>query len=155
MLQVWSKSFNQPRPNMSTIEIILTMWKTHTLWILSPLAQHSNKAERFWSRVSSPKVAFPVSFPAKACSSSILLSLSWWRLRVHALLSDRELSIHSHHPRPLVRLTERFGNQAVNVKLIRSSIRPMINQMAVLELHSVLYKWVSRPSQFCFQVISY
>lgn len=111
------------------------MCKRHTLCILSPLAQHSNKSERFWFQASSPKVAFPVSFPAKACSSSILLSASWWRLRVHASLSDMELSIHSHHPRRLVKLTERFYNRPVNMKLIHTPIRPMIEKRAVSGFH--------------------
>lgn len=104
------------------------MCKRHTLCILSPLAQHSNKSERFWFQTSSPKVAFPVSSPTKACLSSILLSSSWWRLRVHAFLSDRELSIRSHHPGLLVKLTERFCNQSVNMKLIYAPIRPMIEK---------------------------
>lgn len=111
------------------------MCKRHTLCILSALAQHSNKSERFRFQASSPKVAFRVSFPAKACSSSILLSSSWWRLRVHALLSDRELSIHSHHPGLLVKLTEGFCNQSVNMKLIHTPIRPMIEKRAVSGFH--------------------
>lgn len=130
MLPVWSKSLKQPYPNISTIES-----ERHTLCSLSPLAQHSNKSERFGSQASSPKVAFPVSFPAKACSSSILLSSSWWRLRVHAFLSDRELSIHSHHLGLLVKLTERFCNQSVTVKHIHTPIRPMIENRVVLEFH--------------------
>lgn len=50
---------------------------------------------------------------------------------MHALLSDRELSIHSHHLGLLVKLTERFCNQSVNMKLIRTPIRPMIEKRAV------------------------
>lgn len=49
---------------------------------------------------------------------------------MHALLSDRELSIHSHHPGLLVKLTERFCNQSVNMKLIHTPIRPMIEKRA-------------------------
>lgn len=111
------------------------MCKRHKLCIPSALAQHSNKSVRFWFQASSPKVAFPVSFPAKALLSSILLSPSWWRLRVHALLSDRELSIHSHHPGLIVKLTESFGNQPVDMKLIHTPIRPMIEKRALSGFH--------------------
>lgn len=54
---------------------------------------------------------------------------------MHALLSDRELSIHSHHPGLLVKLTERFCNRSVNMKLIHSPIRPMIQNRAVSGFH--------------------
>lgn len=54
---------------------------------------------------------------------------------MHALLSDRELSIHSHHPGLLVKLTERFCNQSVNMKLILTLVRPMIENRAVSGFH--------------------
>ncbi len=54
---------------------------------------------------------------------------------MHALLSDRELSIHSHHPGLLVKLTEGFCNQSVNMKLIHTPIRPMIEKRAVSGFH--------------------
>lgn len=130
MLPVWSKSLKQPYPNISTIES-----ERHARCILSPLAQHSNKSERFGSQASSPKVAFPVSSPTKACSSSILLSSSWWRLRVHAFLSDRELSIHSHRLGLLVKLTERFCNQSVNVENSHTPISPMMEKRVLLGFH--------------------
>lgn len=49
---------------------------------------------------------------------------------MHASLSDRELSICSHQLGLLVSLTERFGNQPVTAGLIRSPIRPMIDEKA-------------------------
>lgn len=54
---------------------------------------------------------------------------------MHAFLSDRELSIHSHHLGLLVKLTERFCNQSVTVKHIHTPIRPMIEKRVVLEFH--------------------
>lgn len=50
---------------------------------------------------------------------------------MHASLSDRELSIHSHHPELLVKLTEKFYEQTVNMKLIYTSIRPIIEKTSV------------------------
>lgn len=75
---------------------------------------------------------------------------------MHALLSDRELSIRSHHPGLLVKLTERFCNQAVNGKLIHTSITPMIEKRAVLGLHlQFCIKCLYVYHDFgCFQVIS-
>lgn len=70
---------------------------------------------------------------------------------MHALLSDRELSIHSHHPGLLVRLTERFCNQSVNVKLIHTPIRPMIQNRAVSGFHlEFCIKVFILLQQFCF-----
>lgn len=54
---------------------------------------------------------------------------------MHALLSDRELSIRSHQLGLLVSLTERFGNQPVTAGLIRSPIRPMMDERRVLGTH--------------------
>lgn len=81
---------------------------------------------------------------------------------MHALLSDRELSIHSHHPGLLVKLTERFCNQSVNMKLIHTPIRPMIEERAVSGFHlefciTVLFFYIQRfclPSCFLTHQIS-
>lgn len=54
---------------------------------------------------------------------------------MHALLSDRELSIHSHHPGLLVKLTEGPCNQSVKVKLVHAPIRPMIEKRSVAGTH--------------------
>lgn len=54
---------------------------------------------------------------------------------MHALLSDRELSIHSHHPGLLVKLTEGPCNQSVKVKLVHTPIRPMIEKRSVAGTH--------------------
>lgn len=51
---------------------------------------------------------------------------------MHAVLSDRELNIHSHHPGQLVKLTERFCHPAINMKLIRTPIRPIIERRSLV-----------------------
>lgn len=74
---------------------------------------------------------------------------------MHAFLSDRELSIHSHHLGLLVKLTERFCNQSVTVKHIHTPIRPMIEKRVVLEFHlefcvKVSYLFITLYGAFMF-----